>query len=313
MKKFIALVLTVALIVPLMSINAISKTDWSNMFKDSAHTNYQPDAVIPDVMQRNWVYYPEGNRIFSHVAKDDRIYLGDSAGYIVCLDQSNGQEIWKYEIGGKGMISIGITKDKLSYICQIDNTPKKEEEGTPGGGGRGGPGGGGGGRHPMSVTEPISISADGDIGSIIGFISLENGAELFKDTVIEPEKIAAGLVTNDFIYLAYSKMDDDGTTGSSRIVCINPEDNTEVWTLTYDLMVQNLFTKGDDHLYISALEALIDEGNPMNSKVLDASIVALTLDGKIAWEKKLTDKQRVGMISYADGVIYYPFMQMPET
>ncbi|MEZ4812148.1 MAG: PQQ-binding-like beta-propeller repeat protein [Caldisericia bacterium] len=313
MKKFIIFALVLALIVPMLSASALTKTEWPNMLNDPAHTNYQPNANIPDSMQRNWVYYLDNGSTLSHVAVGDNIYFASSTGDIICLNQETGEEIWKYELGVRGTGSVGVSKGKLCFMFLVSNREPVEEGGGPGsGGGRPGGGGGGGRAHPMNSFNPF-IATEEKTNAIIGMLSLEDGSELYKEDIVSPASITGGLISDDYVYLTYSTSDPSATeTGPSKLVCMNPEDMSEVWSTDYDLTISSIITKGDGKLFTSAMKAKIDIANPMNSKILESKIVAFTEDGEIAWEKDLEKNESIGMISYANGALYHALMIIPE-
>ncbi len=316
MKRFVIFAVVLALIIPMLSASALTKTEWPNMLKDPAHTNYQPDANIPDAMQRNWVYYLDEGSTLSHVAVGDNIYFGNSTGDIICLNQETGEEVWKYELGVKGTSSVGVTKGKLCFMCSVDNREPVEDEGGAPGEGGGRPGGGGGrpgGGHPMSLISP-SITTEEKTNAIIGVLSLEDGSELHKEAIMAPTSITGGLISDNYVYLIYITSNPEATeTPPSKLVCMNPEDMSEVWSLDYDLTIASIITEGDGKLFTSASKVKYDAANPMNSEILESKLVSFTTSGEIAWEKNLGKNESTGMISYANGVIYFPLLVRPES
>jgi outer membrane protein assembly factor BamB len=303
MRKFTALLVVVALLVPAFILTATTNSDWPNMFNDPSHTNYQPDTTIPDVMQREWVYYPENGTIASHIAIDDKIIFGTSQGVIVCLEQSDGRELWSYKVGEIGSAQIGYVDGKIVFICTSYMQAGGGEDGSGGGGHGGGRPGGGG--HPMSTTEETEVS------SVIGMISPENGAEIFKEVIKKPTTISGGLVGEEYIYLAYTEIGEDRTIGNTRFVCMDPNNQSEVWSADLDRMPLMMLTYGDGKIFTSVAKIKMNPDNPM-PEINDSAVIAFDEEGKIAWEKKLDESEIAGGISYADGRIYFSKMKVPS-
>ncbi|HOO96344.1 MAG TPA: PQQ-binding-like beta-propeller repeat protein [Caldisericia bacterium] len=311
MKKLFLVVLACLVALPIAGLGANSYVEWPNMMHDDAHTNYSSSTTLPEVMQRNWVYYSDGT-IYSHFAKGDKLYFADTNGIVAALNQSNGQEAWRYEIGKPGQVMVGSSNDLLIYV-RVDMQMPSGGGGT--GGGRGGRGGGGGrGPHAMTTNSGdfnFTTNAEEDPRTMtFGALNLETGEEIWRKELEGTEIMGGGLITDDKAYVAFA--DTNTRPATYRLACIDPANGNELWSTPYDKSLGQLLTLGDGMLYSSGLVVELQEDNPMGGTIKETNIVAFDLNGKIAWEKKLGERIMVGMISYDNGNIYFGNVNIPE-